>query len=372
LCSGENVTCAGRRLALVAALALVALSACSDGGSGNATTTTTTARAAKQLRVEPVTALEAGPIQIYSIDVAGSRTAWAAGDPDGGLPNKVMLNENNQPRELVRTSYPHGYLPHVRLSDKWAVFVDLESGEPVPEGQRQGPWRMEAINLASGERVLIAEQSRSARDDSPTPSIDGDTVVWSAAVGEGPESEIVAYDLNAHAKRTLTRANINNVTAGAGQVYYDSYSDTGSDIFSVALDGSSPPVQVSHSGKAITPAASAYGVAWVEPPGQDSTAVMVVRPGHKPEILATGAVGNPAGYNPRVCNGFGLWDPLQGLYGRAFGATAQPTPFAPRATLSSAARWSCSDKTVAWVSFKSDVGRESGTVVHVAKVSVGG
>ena len=367
------MTRAGRRLALaLTALALLSLLACSKESNRGGNDDGDEQRGA--LRVEPVTTLDVGPVPVYSITVSGNRVAWAGGDP-GGVPNKVVLLEDGKTKELVRSGYPNGYVPHVRLGARWAVFADLSSAESKADGQPQEPWRVEAIALDTGERVLVTEQSPSARDNSPAPRIDGDTVVWSTRLaGDSGESEVFAYDLSTRTKRTLARAVIGNTAVGGGKAYYDRYAEDGSDVFSVALDGSGAPQQVSRSGLASKPAASRYGVAWVEPPQGNSTAIMIVRDGGSPEVLASASgPDDPVGYNPQVCDGFAIWDPLRGLSARAFGGSESvaPTLLAPRDTLSSEARWACDGATVAWVSFENPVGTVSGAIVNVARVRAG-
>lgn len=356
------MTRASRRLALALfAVALVTTAACDQDGSSNGA-----------LRVDRVAAVQAGAAPVYSVTVAAGRVAWALGDANARPPYKVMLLETDdgkaKPTELVRTSYPDGYIPHVRLGAKWAVFADLSSPEPAGEGAPQAPWRVDAVDLESGERVTVTEQSPSAREKSPAPRIDGDTVVWSARVAGGNgESEIYAFDLPARTKRTLARAVIGNTAVGGGNAYYDRYTDSGSDVFSVALDGSGPPVQVSHSAKASKPAAGRFGVAWVEPPQGNSTTVVLARPGRSPEVLAASrGPDDPVGYNPQVCRGFALYDPLAGLSARAFGdRNGEATVLARAETLSAQARWACDGDTVTWVSFG-----DAGAVVNVARVEV--
>ena len=374
------MTRAGRRLALaLSALALLSLPACSKESEGRGSDDNGEQRDA--LRVEPVTTLDVGPAPVASITVSGNLVAWAAGEPGGNVPNKVVLLEGGMTKEVVRTSYPNGYVPHVRLGARWAVYADLSSAEPKGDGEPQEPWRVEAVALDTGERVLVTEQSPSAREDSPAPRIEGGSVVWSTRVaGDSGESEIFAFDLSTRTKRTLARAVIGNTAVGGGKVYFDRYTEGGSDVFSVALLGSDStepepepvPEQVSRSGRASKPAASRFGVAWVEPPQGNSTTIVVVRDGESPEVLARAAgPDDPVGYNPQVCDGFVIWDPLVGLSARAFGEGAAPALLAPRETLSSEARWSCDGATVAWVSFKNPVGKVSGTVVNVARIEAG-
>ena len=328
--------------------------------------------------MEPITTLDVGPAPVSSITVSGNRVAWTAGDAGGSVPHKVVLFEDGVTEELARTSYPNGYVPHVRLGARWAVYADLSSAEPTGVGEPQEPWRVEAVALDTGERVLVTEQSPSTRESSPAPRIEDDTVVWSTRVGDSGESDVFAFDLSTRTKRTLVRATIGNTAVGGGKVYYDRYTDSGSDIFSVALDGSGStkpapqPQQVSRSGQASKPAASRFGVAWVEPPQGNSTTIVVVRDGGSPEVLASASGPNdPVGYNPQVCDGFAIWDPLAGLSARALGDRGRrraPVLLEPQQTLSSEARWSCDGATVAWVSFKNPVGTVSGVVVNVARV----
>ncbi len=325
------------------------------------------------LRVDTVATIDAGGGRAHSLVTWGRYVAWTAGaaGPDED-PNEILVHDldSKQTRVVARTRFPRGTIPRVRGSGESLVFLDMSR---VPTDSDAGSdWHMYEVSISTGkQRRLLSSTGKADREDPPIPSIAWPWVVWFRPAGDA--YTLQSLDLREARERTVARSpaggqlSLDNETLTA--YYDDDNGANGRDVFAVPVDGSAPPRRVTTSGKADFPLARNGAVAWQEPPGGRSEALLYKAAStdtvHR--VSTPSSTWPEAGRNPFPGRGFVVWLMGSQLLVRAASGQSPPTVLEERHA-SIPARWWVEADRVAWATLTGVGTANERSVIHVAHV----
>lgn len=307
------------------------------------------------LRLEPVVTIDPGPGRVHSVVVWDHFVGWAAGPTADADPDRLFLYnlETKDSRVIARTKYRGGTIPRLRASKDSVVYVDMN--RVASDVDASVEWHMYELSLSTGrERTLARSASASDLERPPIPSVAWPWVVWFQPEEQG--RTVRSFDLRDGRQKVLASAStagqlsLDDTTANA---HYDDASREGRDVFSVPADGSSPPSQVTTSGRADFPIARNGGVSWQEPPEADSMSLWFKEVTAQPRrVSEAGAYGPTAGSNPFPGRGFVVWLLGNQLVARD-SAAVRPHVVVQEADVSIPARWWVDGDRVAWATLTS-------------------
>lgn len=324
------------------------------------------------LRIVPVTSFQASSPSVLSLTTWSHYVAYVGGDSQKTRTATVFDLASHRGRTVAQHEGA-GNLDLVAGGDDKIVYTDL-SRDLTDENLLSSPWKEYLQDLAAGDRVLLAH-SRNRRDelDLATPHVNWPWLVDARVPLPLPRDplrlDIVATDLRTRKQHVVvSKARDPAVILISGQrvVFAADSGPHRRDFFSVPLDGSAKPTQITSSGAVSGGWVDSGGLTWQEPLMGDPTSIwfMPLSPPGKPIKVADG------GSNVYPGRGFVMWlTPAQQrekLVARQPCSSAEPLQIAGD-DLDIGARWMAYADRIVWAT-DVGVGDEARVTVHVAQL----
>jgi hypothetical protein len=231
-------------------------------------------------------------------------------------------------------------------------------------------WAIEAVNLSTGARQVLAERRAGTPDLVPRPAVRGNWVAWTQEEESGVAVRV--RDLATNTGRELAGAEVQAGNVGITEqdiVVFDGTPGAGRrDVFAVPADGSAPMRKLTDQGS-VQPLVVANGrVTWRNgPTGPTEPERWTMVPGRDEEPVRVASMG-------RAVPGadFLVTEEGEGLAVHALSPGTPPVPLvAAGQRLDRGALWDVGGDVVVWVGVDYPPLKEVRRHLHVARVRLG-
>jgi hypothetical protein len=252
-------------------------------------------------------------------------------------------------------------------ADEYVVYTRLSD---LPNVMDKVDWAIEAVNLSTGERQVLAEFREGTPDLVPRPSVRGNWVAWTQEEEGGVAVRV--HDLATNTGRELAGPEVQAGNVGIAErnvVVFDGTSGAGRrDVFAVPADGSAPLRRLTDQGK-VQPLIVANGrVTWrngAPGPTEPERWTMVPDRDEEPVRVASRGRAVPGG-------SFLVTEEGEGLAVHALSPGSPPMPLvAEGQRLDRGALWDVSGDVVVWVGVDYPPLETVRRHLHVARVRLG-
>lgn len=203
----------------------------------------------------------------------GRYIAWAEGPSNAPV---ILLYDrtSGQTRALLRG--PTAAATFYPVRGEGDTVVAVEEPDMPNDAQPNTTWQIVAVDVTTGHVVVVRKSPRPTPGTLvPSPEFDGRWVVWEQPQGDTVDTtNLMSFDMRTGRTLTLaTRVPYAGPGVEDGVVYYRQQRADSADLFRVAADGSTPAVQLTHSGKVGGIVVRNGGLAWNQPPTGDPSSI---------------------------------------------------------------------------------------------------
>lgn len=236
--------------ASAATLALVA-GACSDEGeradrASQSSDRDASGKPSSDLTVRAVASFDV-PAPVLKLAAWDGYVAWVTGPEVGDYPSLSVWDETSREiRTVARAPQPSGQIVWARGSGTHIVYVEFSHA--LSDATPSTPWRVIALDIASGSRREVASSTQATECCAPFPVIDERWIVWIGG-SQDATAPIVAFDIETRAEHDVITTDAGIAWVDGDVVVYGASSSTGRDAYIVPIDGSIAPQRITTSGR---------------------------------------------------------------------------------------------------------------------------